>query len=54
MNEAFLPERKWEVETKVCLEHGVLLVHVVFLVVSWILAQVTRLENDDQHRQTKT
>ena len=36
------------------LEDGVLLVHVVLLVVDYRVAQVARLEDDDQHSQTET
>ena len=46
---------KHEVEPKEFLEDGVLVVYVVvLLVVGRVLAQVPRLENDDQHRQSET
>ena len=46
---------KHEVEPKEFLEDWVLVVYVVvLLVVSRVLAQVPRLENDDQHRQSET
>ena len=35
------------------LEDGVLLVHVVLLVVDYCIAEVARLEDDDQHSQTE-